>query len=301
MFRRPTPPTSATPKEAADARGDAAALPQVQPFSAAELGEPPALAMPPRAEARPEPAPILAPPPAALLRPEPARAELPRAPEPARAEPVRSEPMRSEQLRPEPARMETRAPAIERSPEPPAAKPIAAPAAAAPAAPSSLASSNMAPKMEMPPRRVVDIPGAPTRRPDGGLGNTFTNNAGKDLRTLVVSREISLNGEIASCDALVVEGTVEAKLRDGSMIQIADTGLFKGSVEIEEADIGGRFEGDLTVRGRLTVRATGRINGTIRYGELMIEAGGKLMGEIHYVGAEDGSDALYNALRNSAE
>lgn len=280
MFRRPTPPTSATPKDAA-ASTDTAVQPQVQPFSAAELGEPPALAMPVRPEPRAE---AVVPPAPALTRPDPI---------PAAARPVPAAPERAE-LRERPA--------VERAPETSVAKPAPAPSAAAPAAASPLAPSNMAPKMEMPPRRVVDIPGAPARRPEGGaMGGTFTTASGKELRTLVVGREISLAGEIGSCDALVGEGTVEAKLRDGSMIQITDSGLFKGSVEIEEADIGGRFEGELTVRGRLTVRATGRINGTVRYGELMVEAGGKLVGDIHYVGAEDGSDAMYNALRNSAE
>ncbi|OPH19865.1 hypothetical protein FE88_17290, partial [Azospirillum brasilense] len=101
-----------------------------------------------------------------------------------------------------------------------------------------------------------------------------------DQRRLIVGRDISLNGEIGSCDILVVEGTVEAKLRDGRSIEIAETGLFKGAVEIDEADIGGRFEGDIIVRGRLTVRSTGKINGSIKYGELAVEAGALLNGEI---------------------
>lgn len=128
------------------------------------------------------------------------------------------------------------------------------------------------------PRRVVEIPGAPPRRA------TPTESAGSsepaEMRKLIVGRDISLSGEIAACDVLVVEGTVEAKLRDGRTIEIADTGLFKGSVEIDDADIGGRFEGDITVRGTLKVRATGKIQGNIRYGTLEVENGGQLSGSI---------------------
>ena len=83
---------------------------------------------------------------------------------------------------------------------------------------------------------------------------------------------------------LVVEGKVEAKLREGKVIEIADSGLFKGSVEIDEADIGGRFEGDITVRGTLRVRSGGRIQGTIRYGTLEVEQGGQLSGTIEVLG-----------------
>ncbi|QCO15162.1 polymer-forming cytoskeletal protein [Azospirillum brasilense] len=145
------------------------------------------------------------------------------------------------------------------------------------------------------PRRTVDLPGAAPRRTEGYGAPASAPAAtpapvapapapaaplASDQRRLIVGRDISLNGEIGSCDVLVVEGTVEAKLRDGRSIEIAETGLFKGAVEIDEADIGGRFEGDIIVRGRLTVRSTGKINGSIKYGELAVEAGALLNGEI---------------------
>ena len=147
------------------------------------------------------------------------------------------------------------------------------------------------------PRRVVDIPGAAPRRPDGLAPTPAPAPVAAapapapvvapaaDQRRLIVGRDISLSGEIGSCDILVVEGTVEAKLRDGRSIEITDTGLFKGSVEIDEADIGGRFEGDLSVRGRLTVRSGGKITGSIKYGELAVEAGGQLIGDVQVLTA----------------
>lgn len=144
------------------------------------------------------------------------------------------------------------------------------------------------------PRRTVDLPGAAPRKPEGfgapaaaapavppaPVAPVASAPLASEQRRLIVGRDISLNGEIGSCDVLVVEGTVEAKLRDGRSIEIAETGLFKGSVEIDEADIGGRFEGDIIVRGRLTVRSSGKITGSIKYGELSVEAGAKLNGDI---------------------
>ena len=58
------------------------------------------------------------------------------------------------------------------------------------------------------------------------------------------------------------------------------TGFFKGNVVVEEADISGRFEGELTVTSQLTVRAGGRVSGTIRYGKIVIEAGGEISGDM---------------------
>jgi len=101
-----------------------------------------------------------------------------------------------------------------------------------------------------------------------------------DAKTLVVPRGIVFNGEINSCDRLVVEGQVEATLKDCSEIEVSETGIFRGQVEFDRADFSGVFEGDLTARLHLVVRATGRITGKVRFGELEIERGGQVMGDI---------------------
>jgi cytoskeletal protein CcmA (bactofilin family) len=110
----------------------------------------------------------------------------------------------------------------------------------------------------------------------------------EDARKLVIGREIVLNGEINSCDLLVVEGRVEATMKECREIKITETGTFKGQVEFERADISGVFEGDLTAREHLVVRATGRVTGKVRFGELEIERGGQVIGDIQVCGAEAG-------------
>ena len=97
---------------------------------------------------------------------------------------------------------------------------------------------------------------------------------------MIVGRDIVLNGQIMSCDQLVVEGQVEAELENSQSIEILETGFFKGSAIIEEATISGKFEGELTVRGELTIRSTGRIEGEIRYSKLCIESGGQIVGTV---------------------
>ncbi len=99
-------------------------------------------------------------------------------------------------------------------------------------------------------------------------------------RTLTIGRGINLSGEIEACDHLVVEGTVEAALKGAKVLDVAESGTFYGTVEIEEATIAGRFEGDLTVNGRLTIRASGVITGSIAYRELEVEAGAMLDGRM---------------------
>ena len=97
---------------------------------------------------------------------------------------------------------------------------------------------------------------------------------------LTVGPNIKLKGvEITDCDTLVVEGTVEATM-DSRVIQISEHGAFRGSAEIDIAEIHGEFNGTLTVRQKLVIYSTGKVNGKIRYGKLVVEEGGQLAGEI---------------------
>ena len=131
------------------------------------------------------------------------------------------------------------------------------------------------PGIEMPRQAPAAAPATPVRRSE------------TEHRKLIVGREIALSGEITSCDRLVVEGSVEANLANCLGVDIAESGLFKGSASIEEAEIRGRFEGTLTVRKRLVIRSTGKVIGMVRYAQIEIEAGGQLAGDIHVLVASE--------------
>jgi cytoskeletal protein CcmA (bactofilin family) len=97
-----------------------------------------------------------------------------------------------------------------------------------------------------------------------------------------VGPNIKLKGvEITDCDTLFVEGLVEATM-DSRLMEIAEQGAFKGSAEIDLAEIRGQFDGDLTVRQKLVIYASGRVTGKIRYGKLVIEEGGQLSGDVQF-------------------
>lgn len=107
--------------------------------------------------------------------------------------------------------------------------------------------------------------------------SSSTNEVGSKL---IVGPNIKLKGvEITDCDTLVVEGRVEATM-NSRVIHIAEKGAFKGSAEIDLAEIYGEFDGDLTVREKLVIYSTGKVSGKIRYGKVVIEEGGQLTGEV---------------------
>jgi cytoskeletal protein CcmA (bactofilin family) len=148
------------------------------------------------------------------------------------------------------------------------------------------------------PRRKVELPSGPggsaASAPAGATaeatGTPPSTRAEPDRygKRLIVGEGIRLSGEISSCDRLVVEGEVEVTLNDTLALEIARTGRFTGGCEVEEADISGIYEGDLTVRKHLCVRGTGKLTGTIRYSQLELERGGQIAGNISVINQESG-------------
>lgn len=104
-----------------------------------------------------------------------------------------------------------------------------------------------------------------------------------ERRTLVVGRGISLQGVVQDAERLVVEGTVEATMIHAAELAIAQGGVFKGEVEVEDAEVAGTIDGTLTARGNLIVRATGRVLGTARCRRLQVEDGGQITGRIEMI------------------
>jgi cytoskeletal protein CcmA (bactofilin family) len=176
-------------------------------------------------------------------------------------------------------------------PRPAGAMPTpAAPARPPLSAPSRPITTDAAKTGEAPkPMPVGEAPRAPTAPTPVKRDN--------ETRKLIVGREISLSGEITACDRLVVEGSVEANLANCRDIDIAESGLFKGSASIDDAEVRGRFEGTLNVRRRLLIRATGRVIGTVRYGQIEIECGGQISGDIQAQPIGDANDLPLPPLR----
>jgi cytoskeletal protein CcmA (bactofilin family) len=97
---------------------------------------------------------------------------------------------------------------------------------------------------------------------------------------LSIGRGIAFVGEITSCARLVVDGTVEGNLQRCQDMVIGEGGVFKGEARTENAEISGRIEGNLIVRKRLVIHPAGHVSGITTYGEIEIEWGGRIVGQV---------------------
>ncbi len=139
--------------------------------------------------------------------------------------------------------------------------------------------SNATANPPMPPSAPPRPPGPPVTRPSFGGGSS----AVAERRTLVVGRGISVQGMVQDAERLVVEGTVEATLINAAELSVSHGGVFKGEIEVEEAEVAGTVDGTIVARGALIVRATGVVLGTARCRRLQVEDGGQITGRIEMI------------------
>ena len=91
----------------------------------------------------------------------------------------------------------------------------------------------------MPSPRVPDLvrPGAEPPNAPNSLNQRVDQSVGLrddsvEARKLIVGRGTTLSGEMTSCDRLVVEGSIEANLKNCQNMIIAETGIFLSLIHI---------------------------------------------------------------------
>lgn len=125
------------------------------------------------------------------------------------------------------------------------------------------------------------LPGTRVGQPNGMPGRPQPSNG--ERRTLVVGRGISVQGTVTDAERLVVEGTVEATMIRATELAVSPGGVFKGEIEVEEAEVAGTIDGTVTARGALVVRTSGRVLGTAHCRRLQVEDGGQITGRIEMI------------------
>lgn len=108
---------------------------------------------------------------------------------------------------------------------------------------------------------------------------------GEDPGALLIGVVVEFKGRIGSCDSLVFEGAIETTI-ECRPIEPRASGTVTGKATVENVMIVGRFDGNLVVTRCLILHAGGRISGSVRYGEIEIERGAKIAGDVATVASE---------------
>ena len=105
------------------------------------------------------------------------------------------------------------------------------------------------------------------------FNNKEKNQKPKVMERNVVAKNTSITGDINSEGDFRIDGTLEGTLKTNGRVIIGADGLIKGKVESNNADIEGKFSGELLVHETLTIKATAHISGDVVIGKLSVEPG----------------------------
>jgi cytoskeletal protein CcmA (bactofilin family) len=102
---------------------------------------------------------------------------------------------------------------------------------------------------------------------------------GADNSCAFFGEGVTFKGSITAPERIVVHGTVEGDVVARDLL-VGPTGTIKGNVRVDQADIQGKILQNIEARVCLSLRKTGRIEGSAVYGDIEIEKGGVLAGEV---------------------
>jgi cytoskeletal protein CcmA (bactofilin family) len=100
----------------------------------------------------------------------------------------------------------------------------------------------------------------------------------QDIRT-VLGEGTQWHGDIqAGVEGLRVEGTLEGGIYCQGDVVVATTGFVKGTIQARRLTVTGRVEGVFKVETCLEILDSGRVEGEVELGTLIVDEGGILQG-----------------------
>ncbi|WP_369048045.1 polymer-forming cytoskeletal protein [Tenacibaculum sp. UWU-22] len=110
-------------------------------------------------------------------------------------------------------------------------------------------------------------------------------NSKKTMERNNVAKNTSILGEIKSDGDFRIDGSLEGNLKINGRVVIGVDGSINGNVTCTNADIEGKFIGELIVEEVLTIKSTANISGNITIGKLSVEPGAIFNAECNMKGS----------------
>jgi cytoskeletal protein CcmA (bactofilin family) len=93
------------------------------------------------------------------------------------------------------------------------------------------------------------------------------------LERNIIGKNTSIIGDIISEGDFRVDGKIEGNIKTNGRVVIGKTGNVVGKVDCSDADIEGKFSGELLVNNLLTLKASAKISGDVVINKLSVEPG----------------------------
>ena len=115
-----------------------------------------------------------------------------------------------------------------------------------------------------------------------------------------INEGTELKGDIISDGFFRIDGKVEGSISKPSKVVIGKSGKVIGKLICENADIEGKFEGNLDVTGTLTLKSTAHLEGEVVVGKLAVEPGATVNATCSMQGAKKPASSTTTATKPAA-
>lgn len=99
------------------------------------------------------------------------------------------------------------------------------------------------------------------------------SNPGQVLARNIIGKGTTFVGDIKSEGDFRIDGKVEGTVKTSGRVVIGQEGIIDGTIECTNADVEGRFSGNLNVDQLLSLKSTAHISGEVILGKLSVEPG----------------------------
>ena len=110
------------------------------------------------------------------------------------------------------------------------------------------------------------------------LGASTVDNSNSSL---MIGEGVTITGTIKANSKVTIQGTVDGDIECNSIV-ISKSGNVKGKIKTDTITVEGKAEGEINADDVLNIKSTGHVSGKVFYGEIQIEEGGKISGEINF-------------------
>ena len=114
-----------------------------------------------------------------------------------------------------------------------------------------------------------------------GTPNSEKKNIKNSNSSLMIGEGVTITGTIKANNEVTVQGTIDGDIECNS-VTINKSGNVKGKIKTETMDVEGKAEGEMNVNTVLSIKSEGHVSGKVFYGEIRIDEGGKISGEINH-------------------
>ncbi|TVR30161.1 MAG: polymer-forming cytoskeletal protein [Spirochaetaceae bacterium] len=89
----------------------------------------------------------------------------------------------------------------------------------------------------------------------------------------VFADDVEFEGELAFQEPVLVKGVLKGKLESSADVYISEQATVEAEVAAEVVSVKGRLNGDIFARRKLELFSSGRVGGTLRTPDLIVQSG----------------------------